>query len=72
VEKGIQNPHSIQVPALIQASLERGRAGMVGQGLNVWPDVDIDDGRIFSMTTNLPPFLTCTSGRSLPRIIQFH
>lgn len=72
VEKGIQNPHSIQVPALIQASLERGRAGMVGQGLNFWPDVDIDDGRIFSMTTILPPSLTCSSGRPLPHIIQFH
>jgi hypothetical protein len=68
VEKGIENPHSIQVPALIQASLERDRTGMVGQGLNLWPDVDIDDGRIFSMTTILPPLLTCSSGRSLPRI----
>ncbi|KAF9474242.1 NAD(P)-binding protein [Pholiota conissans] len=43
VENGIQNPHSIQVPALIKASLDRGRAGMVGAGKNLWPDVDIDD-----------------------------
>ena len=62
VEKGIQNPHSIQVPALIRASLGRGQAGMVGQGLNFWPDVDIDDGRISSMTTILLPLLTCSSG----------
>ncbi|KAF8199609.1 hypothetical protein BJ912DRAFT_1139672 [Pholiota molesta] len=43
VEKGIQNPHSIQVPALITASLDRGRGGMVGAGKNLWPDVDIED-----------------------------
>ncbi|KAJ3514590.1 hypothetical protein NLJ89_g2291 [Agrocybe chaxingu] len=43
VDQGIQNPHSIQVPSLIQAALDRGRAGMVGQGKNIWPDVSIDD-----------------------------
>ncbi|KAH9481425.1 Oxidase ucsJ [Psilocybe cubensis] len=43
VEKGIQNPHSIQVPALIRASLDRGRAGMVGAGKNLWPDVNIEE-----------------------------
>ncbi|KAF9565248.1 NAD-binding protein [Agrocybe pediades] len=43
VEKGIQNPHSQQVPQLVRASLARGRAGMVGEGKNIWPDVHIDD-----------------------------
>jgi len=39
----ISNPHSIQVPALIQASLDRGRAGMVGVGKNIWHNVRIDE-----------------------------
>jgi len=44
VEAGIQNPHSIQVPELIRAALGRGRGGMVGQGKNLWPDVNVEDG----------------------------
>ncbi|KAF8807005.1 NAD(P)-binding protein [Phlegmacium glaucopus] len=43
VEHGIQNPHSQQVPALIQAGLGRGRAGMVGEGKNLWPNVNIEE-----------------------------
>ncbi|PPQ95716.1 hypothetical protein CVT26_008359 [Gymnopilus dilepis] len=43
VDQGIQNRLSIQVPQLIRASLARGRAGMVGDGKNIWPDVNIDD-----------------------------
>ncbi|KAG6820934.1 hypothetical protein H0H93_009170 [Arthromyces matolae] len=43
VDLGIQNPHSIQIPALIDASLSRGQGGMVGQGKNIWPNVHIDD-----------------------------
>ncbi|KAF9565249.1 NAD(P)-binding protein [Agrocybe pediades] len=43
VEKGIQNPHSLQVPLLIRASLDRGRGGMVGTGKNIWPDVNIEE-----------------------------
>jgi len=43
VERGIQNPHSQQVPMLVRASLGRGRAGMVGKGLNVWPNVHIKE-----------------------------
>ncbi|EJD06861.1 NAD-binding protein [Fomitiporia mediterranea MF3/22] len=42
-EAGIQNPHSIQAPALIRASIDRGQGGMVGLGKNKWPDVHIDD-----------------------------
>jgi hypothetical protein len=45
VDAGIQNPHSQQVPLLIKASLGRGRAGMVGAGKNVWPNVDIEEGK---------------------------
>jgi len=43
VDRGIQNPHSLQIPGLIQVSLSRGRAGMVGKGKNVWPNVHIDE-----------------------------
>ncbi|TFK72947.1 NAD-binding protein [Pluteus cervinus] len=43
VEEGIQNPHSIQVPAIIRASAARGAGGTVGKGVNLWPNVDIDE-----------------------------
>jgi nucleoside-diphosphate-sugar epimerase len=43
VDRGIQNPYSQQVPRLIQVALSRGRAGMVGRGKNVWPNVHIDE-----------------------------
>lgn len=52
-EAGLANKHSIQVPALISASVDRGRAGMVGKGVNIWPNVHIDDGRLFH---SLEPF----------------
>ena len=39
----VQNPHSVQIPFLINASLARGRAGIVGEGKNVWPNVNIDE-----------------------------
>ncbi|EEB92550.1 hypothetical protein MPER_08922, partial [Moniliophthora perniciosa FA553] len=40
---GISNPHSIQIPAIIKASIDRKRAGMVGAGKNLWPNVDIHE-----------------------------
>jgi len=43
VDAGIQHKHSVQVPAIIRASLARGQGGMVGPGLNVWHHVHIDD-----------------------------
>jgi hypothetical protein len=43
VELGIQNPHSIQIPSLINASLARGQGGMVGLGKNIWPNVHVGD-----------------------------
>lgn len=42
-EAGIANPHSIQIPMLIKASVARGQAGMVGKGLALWPDVNIEE-----------------------------
>ncbi|KAI0364431.1 NAD-P-binding protein [Pilatotrama ljubarskyi] len=43
VDAGIMNPQSQQIPALIMASIDRGRAGMVGEGKNMWANVHIDD-----------------------------
>ncbi|KAI0633479.1 NAD-P-binding protein [Trametes polyzona] len=43
VDAGIMNAQSQQIPALITAGIDRGRAGMVGEGKNIWPNVHIDD-----------------------------
>ncbi|KAG6915102.1 hypothetical protein DXG01_013422 [Tephrocybe rancida] len=43
VELGISNPRSTQLPLLIDAALDRGQAGTVGAGKNIWNDVHIDD-----------------------------
>ncbi|KAH9887370.1 NAD-P-binding protein [Cubamyces lactineus] len=42
-DAGVSNPHSIQIPSLIKAALQRKQAGMVGQGKAIWPDVHIGD-----------------------------
>ncbi|KAF4613973.1 hypothetical protein D9613_007770 [Agrocybe pediades] len=44
VDAGLQNAHSQQIPRLVKLSLDRGRAGMVGEGKNIWPNVHIQDG----------------------------
>jgi hypothetical protein len=49
VTLGIQNPRSIQIPRLVGASIARKRAGMVGLGLNKWPNVHIDDRASLSL-----------------------
>ncbi|CAK5267088.1 unnamed protein product [Mycena citricolor] len=43
VAAGIQNDHSIQIPSQIQAAIDRKRAGMVGEGKNIWPNVEVHD-----------------------------
>ncbi|KAG1882321.1 hypothetical protein F4604DRAFT_1743478 [Suillus subluteus] len=43
VKLGIQNPYSIQIPSLIKASIDRKQGGVVGKGLNLWPNIHIDD-----------------------------
>ncbi|KAJ7635023.1 NAD(P)-binding protein [Roridomyces roridus] len=43
VEKGLQNPHSQVFPGLIKVSIARGRAGMVGEGKNLWPNVEVHE-----------------------------
>ena len=42
VEKGIQNRHSYMV-RFAHIALDRGRSGIVGAGLNVWPNVNIQE-----------------------------
>ena len=53
VEQGIQNPHSIAVPWITRVALDRGRLGMVGAGVNVWPNVDIQEGSSPTIAWNL-------------------
>ncbi|KAF8807004.1 NAD(P)-binding protein [Phlegmacium glaucopus] len=43
VEQGIQKAHSISIPWFVEIALARGRAGMVGPGKNIWPNVDIQE-----------------------------
>lgn len=43
VDIGVSNNRSIQIPAIIEASLDRKQGGMVGQGKNLWPNVHIDE-----------------------------
>ncbi|KAF9474241.1 NAD(P)-binding protein [Pholiota conissans] len=43
VEQGIQNSRGIALPSLVRAASIRGRAGIIGSGMNYWPNVHIDD-----------------------------
>lgn len=43
VDAGVQNKHSIQLPALIAASLDHGQAVMIGQGKNFWPNIEVHE-----------------------------
>ncbi|KAG2122353.1 hypothetical protein DEU56DRAFT_832452 [Suillus clintonianus] len=43
VRLGVQNPYSQQIPGLIKASIDRKQGGVVGKGLNLWPNVHIED-----------------------------
>ncbi|KAA1475304.1 NAD(P)-binding protein [Dentipellis sp. KUC8613] len=53
VDAGIVNRRSIQVPAIIKASLARGQGGVVGEGKNFWTNVHIDDtAQLFMLVFN--------------------
>ncbi len=56
VDAGIVNPRSMQIPALIEASMDRRQAGMVGEGRNFHPNVHIDDGLLLP---SVFPAATC-------------
>ncbi|KAI0029867.1 hypothetical protein K488DRAFT_55440 [Vararia minispora EC-137] len=40
---GILHKHSIQIPYAVQASVARGQGGVVGEGKNIWPHVNVHD-----------------------------
>lgn len=42
-DKGIANSFSDQMPTLCRIALDRGVAGHVGKGANIWPHVNISD-----------------------------
>lgn len=43
VDAGIVNPHSKLIPMFISAALARGRIGVVGKGIPVWGNVEIEE-----------------------------
>lgn len=43
VTLGIQNPRSQQIPAMINAGIDRRQGGVVGKGVNIWSHVRIED-----------------------------
>ncbi|KAF8830396.1 hypothetical protein HHX47_DHR2000466 [Lentinula edodes] len=46
----ISNPHSVQIPYSARAALARGRGGMLTEGKNVWPIVEIHElGELYSL-----------------------
>jgi hypothetical protein len=40
---GLANRHSIQIPVAIKASLDRGQGGVIGEGKNSWPHVEVHE-----------------------------
>jgi hypothetical protein len=54
VAAGITNPKSQQIPRLIRIALARKRAGVVGKGANLWPNVEIAE-RAFGSVRAGPP-----------------
>ena len=54
VDLGVQNTRSMQIPWTVSRSIARKRGGYVGQGLNVWPNVHVDDSvfHVCSVTGN--------------------
>ncbi|KIK63182.1 hypothetical protein GYMLUDRAFT_41506 [Collybiopsis luxurians FD-317 M1] len=42
-DQGISNKKSVQIPALIRASLDRGHGGMVGAGKNIWHNIEVHE-----------------------------
>ncbi|VDB96260.1 unnamed protein product [Peniophora sp. CBMAI 1063] len=52
-DSGVAHVGSIQVPMLIKESIGRGQGGVVGEGLNVWNHVHIDDTTDFYIYTEI-------------------
>lgn len=43
VAKGVANDISMQMPELIRVGVARGQGGVVGKGLNLWPNIHIKE-----------------------------
>ncbi len=43
VDAGIMNRHSMLAPLLLKAGLDRGQAGVTGEGKNLWPAVELNE-----------------------------
>jgi NAD(P)-dependent dehydrogenase (short-subunit alcohol dehydrogenase family) len=52
-QAGLANKQSIQIPLLIKAALQRGRAGHVGEGKNIWPNVSLEDGENLDLQSTI-------------------
>ena len=71
VDAGIINPYSKGIPWLIKAALARGRAGMVGKGLSLWSDVEIEECMATASSPSvLDTLIDFNSGGSLYHRIQ--
>jgi hypothetical protein len=53
---GVQHLHSIQLPVLVRASLARGQAAIVGEGKNIWPNVEIGESMLSFVSSELTLF----------------
>ena len=65
---GISHAHSIQVPIAIKASLDRGQGGMIGEGKNIWPLVEIHE-RQSLFVYSVSAFLTSGAEAELYKVI---
>ena len=63
------NPQSQQIPALVMASVDRGRPGIVGEGKNIWSNVQIDDGECLAADTADPPLTSAFQAVNLYELI---
>jgi hypothetical protein len=72
VDLGVQNPVSIQVPILIDASMDRGQGGMVGAGKNLWGNVNINDSACLLSMFGSIPFSGLPSCGFIHRPVRFH
>lgn len=49
MDAGLANRQSMSIPLLIKSALARGEPGVIGEGRNVWPFVEIHEGALFRL-----------------------
>ena len=65
-DKKLANTRSIQIPAIIRGAIERGRAGLIGNGQAIWDHVHVEDCEYCpSVSTRLMADFRLVSVRSL-------